>query len=244
MLLSKLIVLDTVNSTNNYIANLLKAEDIGHGTVILSYNQQNGKGQRGAIWESEPYKNIAFSIYLQHSYKTISDAHQLSYAIALAVKDFLSHYQIHANVKWPNDLLVGNKKIAGVLIENQLSNSNLNSSIIGIGINVNQLFPEDLPFSVTSMTKLLNTEFNLESLSFSLIECVETRYEQFTKGDYLSLSNEFVENMWGKGEWLTAELDGKQQTVKIEGTDDKGYLRLNVGGEIRSFDIKEVKFIY
>ncbi len=244
MLLSKLIALDTVDSTNNYIANLLKTDDIAHGTVILSYNQQNGRGQRGTEWTGEPYKNIAFSIYLEHSHKTINDAHFLSYAISLAVKDFLLSYKIDAKVKWPNDLLVENKKIAGVLIENQVSSINLNSSIVGIGINVNQVFPSNLPFSVTSMTKLLNRELNLEALSLTLVDCIEKRYEQFIKGDYLSLAKEFAENMWKKGEWLTAEIEGVQQKVKIEGTDENGYLVLNVNGEKRSFDIKEVKFVY
>ena len=244
MLLSKLIALDTVDSTNNYIANLLKTEHIVHGTVILSYNQRNGRGQRGTEWTSEPYKNIALSIYLQHSHKTINDVHLLSYAISLAVKDFLSTFEINAKVKWPNDLLVGNEKIAGILIENQLSSLNLNSSIVGIGINVNQVFPSNLPFSVTSMTKLLNSELNLEALSFALVDCIEKRYEQFIKGDYLSLAKEFTENMWQKGEWLTAEISGELKNVKIEGTDDNGYLVLNVDGENRSFDIKEVKFVY
>lgn len=242
MLLSKLILLETVDSTNNYIANLIKSDNIQHGTAILSYHQENGRGQRGSVWKSEPNKNIAFSIYLKHSFAQLEDANYLSYAVALSVYDFLKHYNITANIKWPNDLLVKNKKIAGVLIENQIVNSQWNSSIVGIGINVNQLFHEETSFYATSMTKLLNCEFNLESLAIQLSENLSHRYQQFKNKEFSLLTNSFHKAMWKIGEYVHAEIAGEQKTVRILGANSQGLLLLEVDEKEAAFDIKEVKF--
>lgn len=244
MLLSKLIILDTIDSTNNYVANLLKTQQIRHGTVILSYNQQNGRGQRGTNWLSEPYKNIAFSIFLRHTHKPFSDAQYLSYAVALATKDFFEKHEINSKIKWPNDLLADNKKIAGILIENQIVNMQLASSIVGIGINVNQVFSDDVSLTATSMTKLQNKTFNLETLVYELAECIEKRYFQFQQNKYDLLLHGFLASMWKKDEWVDAEIGGKSYPVKIEGVNENGYLLLNVEGHSKAFDIKEVKFIY
>lgn len=244
MLLSKLVILDQVDSTNNYTANLIKTDDIRHGTVILSYNQQNGRGQRGTPWNSEPYKNIAFSIYLKHIYAILSNQHFLSCAVALAVKDLLQENGITAKIKWPNDLLVEDKKISGILIENQLSGKDWISSIVGIGMNVNQSFTSETDFAATSMTKLLNKELDLEALSYQLIEKIERRYDQFRKGEYAVLSKEYADNMWRIGEWTEAEISGERKDVRIHGTDENGLLLLEAGDSLSSFDIKEVKFFY
>lgn len=244
MLLSKLIVLDTVDSTNNYVANILKTQQIRHGTVILSYNQQNGRGQRGTNWLSEPYKNIAFSIFLKHTNKPFNDAQHLSYAVALATKDFFLTHKINAKIKWPNDLLVDSKKIAGILIENQVANTQLASSIVGIGINVNQVFSEDVSLTATSMTKLQNKIFTLETLVYELADCIEKRYFQFQQNKYDLLLNDFLAAMWKKGEWVDTEIGGKNYSVKIEGVNENGYLLLNFEGNSTAFDIKEVKFLY
>lgn len=244
MLLSKLVILDQVDSTNNYTANLIKTGNIQHGTVILSYNQQSGRGQRGTAWSSDPYKNIAFSIYLKHAYATLGNYHFLSYAIALAVKDLLEQYGITPKIKWPNDLLVEDKKISGILIENQLSGRDWVSSIVGIGMNVNQRFDSETNFVATSMTKLLNRELDLEALSYQLVEKIERRYEQFRKGEYTDLSREYADSMWRIGEYTEAEIDGECKVVRIQGTDENGLLLLVVDDSLFSFDIKEVKFFY
>jgi len=244
MLLSKLVILDQVDSTNNYTANLIKTGDIQHGTVILSYNQQSGRGQRGTAWSSDPYKNIAFSIYLKHAYATLGNSHFLSYAVALAVKDLLEQHGIVSKIKWPNDLLAEDKKISGILIENQLSGKDWISSIVGIGMNVNQSFDSEISFAATSMTKLLNKELDLEALSYQLVEKIDCRYEQFRKGDYAVLSKEYADNMWRIGEWTEAEISGERKVVRIRGTDENGLLLLEIDDALFSFDIKEVKFFY
>lgn len=244
MLLSKIISLDNVDSTNNYTANLIKEGKIKHGTAILSYNQQFGRGQRGTNWQSEPFKNIAFSLYVVHQNMLITSQRYFNYAVSLAIVDLLRTYEIQAQVKWPNDILVNDQKIAGILIENQLNSSGWNSSIIGIGLNVNQVFDSQQGFSATSLTNLLNRVFKLDDIVYQLAEKLSLRYAAFTSGLHEELESEFLENMWKIGEFVNAEINEVRQLVKICGMDEYGWLKLEVAGEVRSFDLKEVKFIY
>lgn len=241
MLLSKLIIRETVDSTNNYIANLVKSDKIQHGTAILSYFQENGRGQRGTEWTSSPHTNLALSIYLKHQNKRYQDVHLLSFSIALAVKDLLVSYDLPAKIKWPNDILVNDKKICGILIENQFTSSGWQSSIVGIGINVNEN-GEQYP-TATSMTKLLNRTFNLESLSYELIEKMDKRYQQFTQNNP-PIKEEYLLSLWKKDEWTTAIIDNKEHTVQIKGTSETGLLLVKVENEVKTFDLKEIKFLY
>ncbi|HRO76809.1 MAG TPA: hypothetical protein PLP27_11745, partial [Crocinitomicaceae bacterium] len=125
-----------------------------------------------------------------------------------------------------------------------VSNTQLASSIVGIGINVNQVFSEDVSLTATSMTKLQDKTFNLETLIYELAECVEKRYLQFQQNKYDLLLADFLASMWKKDEWVDAEIEGKNHSVKIEGVNENGYLLLNVEGSLKTFDIKEVKFVY
>ena len=130
--------LSRVDSTNNYAANLIKSGKAKSGTVILADEQTNGRGQRDAVWQSDPGLNLQFSaIWLPESF-FIKDQRYLNFAVSIAIQQFLSKKGVEPQIKWPNDILVGEKKISGVLIENQLQGQRINACIIGIGLNVNQ----------------------------------------------------------------------------------------------------------
>lgn len=244
MLLSKLFILDQVDSTNNYIAKLAKRGIIPHGTVVLSYNQTEGKGQRGSEWISEPGRNLAFSLFLEHHNTDLKRQNYLSYAIALGVVDLMKDRQIEAKIKWPNDILVNNKKLGGILIENQIANNALKSSVVGIGINVNQRFDEVTQLSATSMTKLQGEEINLESLWFDLVDKLDYRYNQYESGDYDLLEKDFKEKLWMIGQEVDVEIQQTKQKAIILGVNENGLLELQVDGKVLDFDLKEVKFFY
>lgn len=244
MLLSQFIVLDTCNSTNNYIAKLANRGIIPHGTVVLSYEQTDAKGQRGADWFSEPEKNLTISIYFEHQDKAIEDFQYFSYAISLSVFDLLKAHGINADIKWPNDLLVENKKIAGILIENKIGESGWKSSVVGIGLNVNQIFEENNGNGATSMTKLLNEEFSLEALAFELLEILDSWHILFEENQYQKLKDDYFAHLWKLNEDVRAIINEKEQIVIIKGIDESGLLQIQVDDKIKSFDIKEVKFIY
>jgi len=131
--------LPTVDSTNNYAASKENQPNIQHKTVIVASFQTNGKGQFHNKWQSEADLNLLFSIYLLPKELSITRQFDLSRISALALRDSLSYFlKKQVTIKWPNDLFIEGKKIAGILIENTLTQSKIDRSIIGIGINVNQ----------------------------------------------------------------------------------------------------------
>ena len=135
MIGSKIIRYDEVESTSKSVANVLENGLAQHGMVIMAEHQTAGRGQRGAIWQSEKGKNILFSMYLQTPGLFIQHAEALSHFVSLSICDILKEMNVIAKIKWPNDILIDSLKIAGILIENQLQGSRIMGSIIGIGIN-------------------------------------------------------------------------------------------------------------
>lgn len=138
--------LNNVDSTNNYIANLFRMNEIGGGTVVSSDYQSDGRGQRATKWQSNSSQNALFSLFL--SWESLPNSFQflISMLTAISIQEVLER-KINkvVHIKWPNDVYVDGHKIAGVLIENNLNSAQVTSSIIGIGLNVNQsIFPTDL----------------------------------------------------------------------------------------------------
>ena len=149
----KIIRLDVVDSTNNYIANLIKQGSIDSGTVIMADEQFAGKGQRDAQWQSSAGENLTFSFFLDDVNLSVSRQFNLSQVVALSLYNFLNNLGLDATIKWPNDIYIKGRKIAGVLIENQLKGSLIKSAIVGVGLNVNQT--EFQGFSATPTIALL-----------------------------------------------------------------------------------------
>ena len=134
----KIIRLESVDSTNNYIANLLKEGILEDGTVILADEQFAGKGQRNSEWLTSPGENLTFSFFLSNVNLSVQNQYFLTCIVSISLVQLLNKFGLDAKIKWPNDIYINNKKISGVLIENQLSSSEIKNSIIGIGLNINQ----------------------------------------------------------------------------------------------------------
>jgi len=169
--------LDVTDSTN---AELARRQELDNLSVVAASEQTAGRGQRGNIWQSEAGKNLTFSILLKYGEDLQIPADMefsLCEAVALSVSDFLNkRFGLDARIKWPNDIYVDGKKICGILIEHKLSGKMLASSIIGIGINVNQtVFPVDLP-NATSVKMETGESFDLRT---TLNEYLEFFYERF-----------------------------------------------------------------
>ena len=130
--------LTVTSSTNDYLAELCKKNKAKEFYTVIAENQTNGKGQRGNSWESECGKNLTFSTVLYPTELKAKQQFCLSMIVAFAIVDALNHYTKGFSIKWPNDIYWENKKIAGILIENELEGEYITRSIIGIGINVNQ----------------------------------------------------------------------------------------------------------
>ena len=175
--------LDVVDSTNNYAAKLISETKVLNGSVILAKNQTLGRGQQGNSWLVEAGKNITLSVVLNQLSVKSDEQFLISQWISNSVIDLLKVYNVEAEIKWPNDILIkeDNKKIAGILIENSLRGQTINHSIVGLGLNINQMSFEE-GINATSICLINGAESNLDSVLDELIQC--------SNANYLLLSNQ------------------------------------------------------
>jgi len=176
---SLLIELDSIDSTNNYAMQLIDADKAQHGLTITADSQTGGKGQRGRTWLDTPGQSLLMSIIAipRHS---LRHQFQFSAAIAVAIANVLQNmgedWQVH--IKWPNDIIVNDKKAGGILIENVLRGSDWAHSVIGLGLNINQQhLPDEVPHA-TSLRIASGSEFNKPWLRDRLREQILQAVEQ------------------------------------------------------------------
>lgn len=238
---NKIIQLDVVDSTNNFVANLLKSGELVHGTVILADEQTAGKGQRGSTWLSEGGSNVIMSIFVEHDNLTVENQEAINHWVSLSILSLLKKYNILGQVKWPNDILVNSKKIAGVLIENQIGNGRLKSSIIGIGLNVNQ---ENFGDITATSLKLNSSMFHpVRDVALQLITALNEESSTIMDANRIELKSRYHENLWRIGEMVQFIENEELISGKLLGTNEQGLLQMNVNGEIRTFDLKQIKFV-
>lgn len=237
----KIIHLDIVDSTNNYTANLAKEGKILHGTAILADEQTNGRGQRGTIWQTQPGLNLIFSLYVEFSDLPVERQSSIHHWVSLSLCDLLKKTGISSFIKWPNDLLTDNGKIAGILIENSLSVSTVKYSVIGIGLNVNQTEFNDL--RATSIKLETGVFSNVKEIAFILVNELNTRFEQLKTGNFDILKQEYHQRLWKINQKVTFLRNGVEERGILLGTDEIGKLELQTKNGIEQFDLKEVKFV-
>ncbi|MFY8172406.1 MAG: biotin--[acetyl-CoA-carboxylase] ligase [Sphingobacteriaceae bacterium] len=239
-----IIHLKEVHSTNSYTAEMLSnSAPIPEGSVIMADFQTAGKGQTGAIWESLPKENLLLSIYYRPHFLKIADQFMLSIAISLAICDFLKNYIEDVTIKWPNDIYVGNQKIAGVLIENSIQQDVINNSIIGIGLNINQKVFSTQAKNACSLSQLTGKEYDLQQMLQSLCECIEERYDAIKTEDYQSIRLDYLKQLYRLQHPANYMINGQVQLGTIEGIDEIGRLAISINGSIHYFNNKEITFI-
>lgn len=253
-----IIWLDTVDSTNE--AARRQISDIDNLSVLSALEQTSGKGQKGNRWSSARGENLTFSIVLKFSGPSAScrlpsllarNQFLLTEIASLSVIDLLSRHGISAEIKWPNDIYVGNKKICGMLIENSLRGQYLSSSIIGIGLNVNQRnFDVNLP-NPTSML-LCNPSLSQQDLPELLEEFIEIFRHYHYRCLYSDDGPSYMRKLYLKNMWrydIDARymdmVSGQEFSGRIKGLSDIGLLIVKDTnkGEIREFAFKEIGYI-
>lgn len=240
-----LITLNEVDSTNTFLKDAVsKSTPLLDGTVILAEKQFAGRGQAENSWQSEPGKNLTFSILLNSFFLPVDRQFELNKAISIALNDVLKKYFLHsAFIKWPNDLYIGNKKIGGMLIENIVQGNKIRHAIIGIGLNVNQEdFPANLK-NITSLKQELHQDYNLIGLLGEICSAVEARYLQLKAGSIKKINEEYRNQLYLRDEWASFKFDGRVQNGKIIGITEIGQLILETENETRCFNNKEIEFI-
>ncbi len=244
MIGSTIVHLDSVDSTNNYAAKALLTKSLKEGTVFIAACQEAGRGQAGSVWESERGMNLTFSIVLYPRQIALSDQFAISMAVSLGVADFLAQFVGGVSIKWPNDIYVNDKKIAGILIETAISNGKFSQAIIGIGININQeVFYSDAPNPV-SLKNLTGQEYDLTRMLDLLCEQLDKRYCSLLRREQLLIEKEYEQSLYRRKIWSNygdhlIEFEGRITSVERDG---KLVIETR-DGLLRGFYFKEVVFL-
>lgn len=243
-LFSNIINIDQAVSTNTYAAKLLKTEKAKEGTVIFANFQTKGVGQRDENWDSDYGKNILTSMIISPRI-LIKDQFNITIFIALALYDLMyKYFDKKVKIKWPNDILIGNKKIAGILIQNVVSRDILKDAILGIGINVNQKKMPNYFTKATSFVLELDRKISLSVLQKELLAAVEHRYLQFQAGKLEKMKSEFLTSLFGFNLWRDYIIQDQEVKAKIIGIDECGRLILQFQDtSSQVFSLKEIKYL-
>ncbi len=235
---------DRLDSTNAEAERLLKAGTPAEGTVILAREQFEGKGQAENGWFTSPGKNLTLSIILYPKFLEPKSQFHLNMVVSLAVLRTLEAYEIVSKVKWPNDVMAQEKKLAGILIRNSLTGKGIKHCVIGIGLNVNQdPFPEDLP-KAGSMKTISGNIFSLDDVRKTLLENLEKYYLLLKSGKKNAILIAYLENLFGMNEErLFSDPEGNRFTGKIVGVDGSGRLLVNTRQRTLTFFNKEIIFL-
>jgi len=238
------IALDTIDSTNDYATHLVSNSTPNEGTVIWAQYQCKGRGQIGSNWSAKAGQNLLMSVILQPRFLMVHQQFTLNILASLAVRSALFSFDIEAHIKWPNDIYVGKKKICGILIQNMLQGKTIKNAIVGIGLNVNQdEFDPSLP-NPTSMKLLSKTDYDVADVKSRLCQHLQTYYHRLMDDGFEVLKKEYMELLYLKNERANYELDGEIIQGEIKGISDIGKLQLEVDGEIKEFNFREIKYLH
>ncbi len=241
----KIIFVKECESTNLLLNNILKERGDESSIVLRTDFQTNGVGQKGNFWESERKKNLLFSYNVNFENLNAVKQFYLSAIVSLAIVNLLKKYLYSDDIyiKWPNDIYVGNKKIAGILIENSLIGNRIKSSVIGVGINVNQIiFTSSAPNPV-SLKFLKGEDISIEEIFEKFILEFEKKYLLLKELDFFEIKTNYLEFLYQKDEPKNYLIDKKNINGIIRGIDKYGFLQIEIDNKIKSFDIKEVVYL-
>lgn len=238
----KVIFLPQCHSTNEEARQLMANESVKEGTTIITADQTKGKGQRGNNWESEPDKNITFSIIINPGFLVPNDQFQLHIITTLAIYEVL--FKIvgkNLKIKWPNDIYFLDRKLGGILIENSIRQQRIDDSIIGIGINVNQIHFQNK--NATSLQEITLELFDTHELIELIIINLEKRYDELKNGETDLLQSQYLRRMFRFDKMSKFKKGNRTFDGIISGIDSKGRLIISENGTDYTFDFKEVEFV-
>jgi BirA family biotin operon repressor/biotin-[acetyl-CoA-carboxylase] ligase len=238
------IYLDEIDSTNAEAMRMLKQGKPAEGTCIVAGFQREGRGQRSNAWDSRPGENLLASFILYPRFFLAQRPFNLSKTIALAVHNTISTFSSgKVQIKWPNDILLDGKKVAGILLENQWAGSSWQAAIAGIGINVNQT-----TFPIEKATSLANNNGNSLSVDGVLKELqmqLSDQYARLCKGQEASITEGYHQYLFGKDHFYTYQTTNEHMKAKVISVAEDGRLEiLSEKGDINHYDLSEVRLIY
>ena len=240
----KIIKLNAIDSTNTFLKELAQNSVLEDYTVVQTDTQTSGRGQMNNTWHSEPCKNLTFSVFTHLKNLSVSHRPYLNFAASLAVYDVLQSLSVPAlTIKWPNDILSGNHKICGILIETTFVKTRIKNVIIGIGLNVNQeQFPEHL-INVSSLKNILKKEIDLDTTLNELTKSIQSKLNDLEQGKFKDIYYNYLKHLYKKN-IPTAFKNEKTQLLFmgiIKGVSQEGNLRVQLEDDsVIEFGIKEI----
>ncbi|MCB0594145.1 MAG: biotin--[acetyl-CoA-carboxylase] ligase [Lewinellaceae bacterium] len=232
-------------STNLYALELLSKSKPSEGTVVSAVHQTAGRGQIGSSWDAKAGQNITLSVILYPSFLPARQQFSLTQAVALSVRDLAARYtEKPVKVKWPNDIYIGNGKVAGILIQTTLSHKGFQNCVAGVGVNVNQQQFSPLLPNPTSLSLAAGRFFELPPLIEEYCQALEHRYLQLKNGRLQAIGEEYLRHLYGIGRKKLFERPGGEQfTGQVSGVNADGQLLIRHNGREEAFHLKEVRMV-
>ena len=245
----RVIRLDSVDSTNTYAALALSRGEASHGTAVVALEQTQGRGQRGRSWATAKGLDLAVSVVLLPRHLAASGQFLVAKAAALAVHDVVAGVLAQAGadpgevrIKWPNDVLVGRSKVAGILIMNELQGLSLASSVVGIGLNVNSRGGDSV-WQATSLLQETRLPHGLDELLEVLFGRLEHWWRQLPD-DAGRLSKAYADLLWGRGRFGDFLLDGRPFKARPLDVDGSGRLLVeDEAGGVSAYGLERLKLL-
>ena len=236
------IKLDSIDSTNAYILSLKDLNVFKEGLVVTANCQTSGNGQRNKLWESNANENLLLSFVIEPSIN-ISKQFEISKIVSLSVCDLLTDLGLNPEIKWPNDILVSNQKIAGILIQNKLKANLITHSVIGIGLNINQIHFKDYLPKATSLQLLLNMRFDIDEIRIKLLHFLSDRIIKYRLG--ILHDEEYLHVLYLKDTVTSFETKGKKIIGIIKEVTPKGKLLIQFkDNKTAEFEYQTIKYLF
>lgn len=237
-----LLTFEEVDSTNKTAAELLSLSKADHGTVILANSQTDGRGQRGASWTSSAGQDITLSLIVKPRALRADAQFALSKVTALAVCDTVrAHVNEEVRIKWPNDILIDRRKISGILIKNEVVGELVMSSIIGIGLNVNNtdLHPDHV---ATSLALETGKTFDRMEVTRHLLDRFQHWWDKWNNSRGEGLVS-YSDRLWTRGRWVEMTLDGEPIKARTMDVDEHGRLIIErEDGHVAAYGLDRLRF--
>ena len=241
----KIYKIDAISSTNEYLKQLYLEKNIYDNFLIITNNQTEGKGQGSSYWESEPKKNLTLSIYKDLKKNKLKNPFIINLIISISIIETLKKYNLpNLKIKWPNDILSASKKISGILIENFFQREFLISSIIGIGLNVNQISFKKAKNAI-SIASIKKKKIDLTEVLNILTKKISLKFHEIDNLKINDLINEYESLLFKKDEFSIFNINNKLIDGCILGVNQSGKLKVKISNEIiREYNSSEIKIIY
>jgi len=241
----QLIKLDAIDSTNEFLKGLSNNQILENFTIVTAKNQTNGKGQMGAIWNSDPGKNLIMSVLVGNFITDINQLFTINIVVSITIIQVLEDFNIpKLSIKWPNDIMSYSKKIGGILIENSIKSDGSINSIVGLGLNVNQMNFENLP-KASSLAVVCNAIFDCDEILLKIVEKLEQNIQNWNQNAHFFWS-EYANKLFKKGIPMPFSDENQQNFMGIiQGVSPIGKLQILLEDDsVSEFEIKEIQMLY